>query len=339
MPSNGGPHSQPTRKASRASALSQTVAALDGGGQALPGGIRLRPVRRDSERSAVGHQTVCSTLPMSSNDISRAVIGPIFSCWRRFIGSARPGMSTGISSMIRPGRRDITRTRSLSASASTGRGDQEGGLPFLRHRLGQILLEHHLGLGVERREGLVDSSTQHVRVHHHGPGERRALAHAAGEFVRIVVGEAIQMVAVQEFLRPLLALGRVHAADFLAELDIPADRPPGQQQVFLEHKGDMLVRAADRLAVDENLAFRGPVEAGRQVEQGALAAAARPDQGDDLAILDVDADALDREHALAPGPAAHRRKKARDLLEAEPEHGRPNRVRRRISRRGGPFRP
>ena len=97
----------------------------------------------------------------------------------------------------------------------------------------------------------------------------------------------------QEFLRPLLALRRVHAADFLAELDILADRAPGQQQVLLKHEGDMLVRAADRLPVDQNLTLRGPVEAGGQIEQGALAATARPDQGDDLAVGDVDAHSVD----------------------------------------------
>src|SRR3546814_10566165 len=69
-----------------------------------------------------------------------------------------------------------------------------------------------------------------------------------------------------------------------AALDILADGAPGQQQVLLQHEGDMAVRLYHQFAVDMHLALRRRVEAGAHVQQGALAAARRADQRDDLAV-------------------------------------------------------
>src|SRR5688572_10462746 len=54
----------------------------------------------------------------------------------------------------------------------------------------------------------------------------------------------------------------------------------------------MRVRAFDALAIDEGLALARCIEARSNVEQRGLAAAARPDQRDDLAVRDLEAHLL-----------------------------------------------
>src|ERR1044071_1341750 len=53
----------------------------------------------------------------------------------------------------------------------------------------------------------------------------------------------------------------------------------------------MSIRPLDVLAVDEGVAFARRCQPGTDVEQGRLAAAARPDQRHHLAVADRDADA------------------------------------------------
>jgi NitT/TauT family transport system ATP-binding protein len=55
----------------------------------------------------------------------------------------------------------------------------------------KVLLQDHLGLRVERRERLVHQ--QHQRIDRERARERRALAHAAGELVRVVIFERAQV--------------------------------------------------------------------------------------------------------------------------------------------------
>src|SRR5262249_49766929 len=73
-----------------------------------------------------------------------------------------------------------------------------------------------------------------------------------------------------------------------------------------QHESDVGVGADHALAVHVSLAGRRAEQAGSDVEQRALAAAARTDEGDDLAVLDRKAHVLDRRHA----PAAARLGKA-----------------------------
>ncbi len=60
----------------------------------------------------------------------------------------------------------------------------------------------------------------------------------------------------------------------------------------------MLAQGSHVCAVDANLAPIGPVDAADQVEQGALAAAAVAQQGEELAGLDVQIDVL--QHGQTP---------------------------------------
>ena len=133
-------------------------------------------------------------------------------------------------------------------------GDQQRGLAGALERLRQLALQHHAGLRVDRRERLVEQ--QHRRIDRERARQRHALAHAAGQLMRIVAGEFRELEVLQQRLRAPLPLGRGDALDFDAEHHVLGDRPPRQQQVLLQHEGDMGVRAFDALAVDEGLRLR-----------------------------------------------------------------------------------
>ena len=95
-----------------------------------------------------------------------------------------------------------------------------------------------------------------------------------------------------------------------AEQHVLHDRHARQRLGQLERAdhaaaGDLVRRdAGQRLAVERPGAVVGPVEAGEQVEEGALAGAVRPDERGDRAALDLDVVDLDGgEAAEAPGHA------------------------------------
>src|SRR5206468_6785027 len=58
-------------------------------------------------------------------------------------------------------------------------------------------------------------------------------------------------------------------------------------------------RLPDRLSADQELAARRHLEAGEEIQQRRLAAAARPDDREELVVLDLKADPVEREEGLA----------------------------------------
>src|SRR5262249_59063032 len=107
-----------------------------------------------------------------------------------------------------------------------------------------------------------------------------------GQLMRIVVREPVEMIGAQRLERDLAPLCRWPFANLQPEFDVFANRAPGEQQVLLQHEGNMAVWPADELTVDEHLADGRLVEPRRQVEQRALATPARSNQGNHFAILD-----------------------------------------------------
>ena len=92
---------------------------------------------------------------------------------------------------------------------------------------------------------------------------------------------------------------RRHALALQAVADVLAHRVPGEERVFLEHDGALPAGRRDQLAADPQFAARRLLEAREQVEQRGLAAAARPDDGEELVVLDLEIDVVQREQRLA----------------------------------------
>src|SRR5579875_57785 len=135
-------------------------------------------------------------------------------------------------------------------------------------------------LGVQRPERLVHE--QHLRADGQGPRNADALAHAARELVRVVALEGAQPNAAQVLAGELAAGGGGLADDLQAQLDVVQHGAPRQERELLE----------DQRAVG---AGRGDGPAVEEQQQGALAAAAGADDGDELALRDGQADGVEGE--------------------------------------------
>ena len=84
--------------------------------------------------------------------------------------------------------------------------------------------------------------------------------------------------------------------DDQAEGDVVADGHVGEEGVALEDGVDLALvggQFGDVPAVQEDPAGVGPLEAGGDPQHGRLAAAARAEEGEELALLDLEADVVD----------------------------------------------
>ena len=123
-----------------------------------------------------------------------------------------------------------------------------------------------------------------------------ALALTAGERLRLAVEQAFDL---QDLRRPLhrrfdcAALGAAHPQ---AESEVLAHRHVRIERVVLEHHRDVALarrHVVHDLAVDDDLAAGHRFEAGDHSQDRALAAARGPDQDDELAVVDLEVDAVD----------------------------------------------
>src|SRR5213078_2890261 len=80
--------------------------------------------------------------------------------------------------------------------------------------------------------------------------------------------------------------------------DIIGNFQPRQQPRLLEDDADLLMRRADRLAVQEHCACAGRIESGDGAQQRRFSAARAADHGDDLAKLDLERHAAERVYAI-----------------------------------------
>ena len=88
-----------------------------------------------------------------------------------------------------------------------------------------------------------------------------------------------------------------------AEKDVLGDGQGRQDRLLLEDHGDAGIEGlarrsdVDRLAVDQNVALVGLIDAVQHLEQRGLAGAVLADEADDLALVDGEADIVQRLHA------------------------------------------
>ena len=177
-----------------------------------------------------------------------------------------------------------------------GDHDEGGAEP----RLQPLQFDLHLfaQMRVERRQRLVEQ--QHARLADDGAGERDALALAARQFGDAgaeLVGQADH---VEGFADALCLFGAGQFAQRQAEADIFGDVHMRKQRVVLEHGVDRPVEGPERgdiAAVEQHLAARRAFEAGDDAQAGGLAAARRPEQGQEFAADDVEIDGIEPDDA------------------------------------------
>ena len=103
-----------------------------------------------------------------------------------------------------------------------------------------------------------------------------------------------------QVLRPLARLAHRQAENLRRQQHILQHPAPFEQERLLKHHADVArrIEAAVRAADPKRAAIVG-IEAGDDLEQGGLAAARRPDQRDQLALVDVERGVGDRQNFLA----------------------------------------
>ena len=144
----------------------------------------------------------------------------------------------------------------------------------------QPLLHVGAGEGVERAERLVEQ--QQRAAGEDGAQEGDPLPHAAGELrpgrpPRSRPGRSGPSSARAR----AWASGRGTPCDVQRQHGVVEERPPGQQQVALRHVADEAGAAGDVGGRRADAAGVGPVEAGDEAEERALAAAGRTDERDE----------------------------------------------------------
>lgn len=97
----------------------------------------------------------------------------------------------------------------------------------------------------------------------------------------------------QQLVGNAAALGLAHTVNLQTEGDVGANIAPRHEKVFLQHEGHLAHRLDDLLAANEDFALTRQIQPGPHVEQGALATALGPDDGDHFATLDGEVDVGD----------------------------------------------
>src|SRR5215213_4983843 len=187
-------------------------------------------------------------------------------------------------------------------------------------------------MGVESTEWLVHQ--QDLGLRDQGAHQRDALAHAARQGSRERLGEGSEAYLIQRLGHAGSALTCWHAGDLEPVADIGLDRAPWEDRVPLEHVADLAPYLAlfHRLAVDEDVAAGPGDQPGDHVQDGALAAARRTQERDELAAPNVEGHLIDGGHLRVAAPEG--------LVEGT--HGHPyvlasrHSLRRRLGRRVGP---
>src|SRR5262245_24178998 len=179
-------------------------------------------------------------------------------------------------------------------------------MPTSRCRKLQLELHLFAKLLVERAERLVEQ--QHSGSGHDRAGEGHALLLAARELAREAIAVAGQAHERQCRIDPAPDLVARHALHPKAEGHVLGDRAMGEEGVVLEDHADappVSGECGDSAALDPHLAAIERHEAGNAAERRRLAAARRPEKGEELARPHVEREVVERAHGtivLADAP-------------------------------------
>ncbi len=149
--------------------------------------------------------------------------------------------------MKRPGRADITPTRSESIAASSSACViEEHGRAGLAPQAQQLIAHQQARLLVERAERLVEQDEP--RLQDERARDANTLAHAAGELRRIRAHEIGEPHEGERVVDPAADLARLHAGAAQPERHVVPHAEPGKARVLLEHDPDAVGHARRRSA-------------------------------------------------------------------------------------------
>ena len=194
-------------------------------------------------------------------------------------------------------------------------GDAERALQFLEFHL-HLLPE----LQVQGAQRLVQQ--QDLRLHHQRPGQRHALALAAGQLGGLASDELPQLHAFQGFAGPLVALLPGHAAHAQAVGDVVDEGHVREQRIVLEHGVEVALEGrhpGDVLALEFDASGGGQLEACDQAQDRGFAGSRRPQHGEEFTLADVQVHGVDGDGVsedLGEFPQADRRNRVRLRLPA-----------------------
>ena len=177
-------------------------------------------------------------------------------------------------------------------------GDQHRGDAELALHLADGAAQLLADLGVERAEGLIEQ--QHLGLVRQGARHRHALLLAAGQLRRQPLVHALERHQPQQLLAACAAHLAAHVAHAQRELDVLGHRHVAEQRVVLEHQAHAALARGDVrdvAPVQGDAAVIDPRQPGDGAQQRALAAAAGPEQHEELAVADVERDVVDDRHA------------------------------------------
>ena len=182
------------------------------------------------------------------------------------------------------------------------RDHDEGDVQFA---LNLFQLDHHrlAQIEIERSQRLVEQ--QHGRPADQRARQRDALLLAAGKIARPPARErsvSPTISSISQTRRSRAAL--FHAFHFQAEFDVLEHRAMGKQRKALEHHRGVAQRrrqVGDVLAGDEDLALGRLFEAADHAQRRGLAAAGRPEHGDEFAVLQFGVEIDDRARSARIG--------------------------------------
>src|SRR6185503_17664288 len=149
-----------------------------------------------------------------------------------------------------------------------------------------------------------------LRVVHESAGDGDALALAAGELARAMLGAIGQSDAIERRTGALSPLVAVDPGVEQRELGVFQDRGAREEVEGLENEAELQVadlrelargEGGDVFAVEPVFALGGRIEASEDVHQRRLAGARRSDDRDELAAIDLEIDPVKRRHCVLAG--------------------------------------
>ncbi len=171
-------------------------------------------------------------------------------------------------------------------------GDEQHRLAIGVPQFQQQIAHDLAGLGIERPERLVHQQDLGIADQH--LGQTDALALAARQHMRIAIAERPEPDRGEPALRALQRVRARRALDLQPDGDVVDGGLPGKQRIGLEQVTGLPVEASQGL-VENPYRSRGRFEqAGGDVQQRRFSASGRPDNGDELAMLDPEPGLFDR---------------------------------------------